>query len=103
MNATTVTNLDDGARAQWAEAPLGARRRTARAVRVGAALAAPPDASLPAPTQTWGDLLEGGRSPAQRAGRHPCRPEYAPLDTDAGGGPEPVLFLHDTTQVDDTG
>jgi hypothetical protein len=52
MNATTCTTLDAWSRAQWAEASLGDRRRTARAVRVGAALAANPDASLPAQTQT---------------------------------------------------
>ena len=55
MNATTFTNLDAWARAQWAEAPLG-ERRAARAVRVGAALAANPAASLPVQTQTWADL-----------------------------------------------
>src|SRR5436190_5649553 len=103
MNATTFTNLDEWARAQWAEASLGDRRRTARAVRVGAALAAHPAASLPAQTQTWADL--------QAAYRLLNAPDvtHAALSTPhwtqtraAAAGPEPVLFLQDTTEVDYT-
>src|SRR5205823_11461346 len=105
MNATTFTNLDDWARAQWAEAPLGDRRRAARAVRVGAALAAQPDASLPAQTQTWSDLKAAYRllnapdvTPAALS-----TPHWTQTQTRAAAaGPEPVLFLQDTTEVDYT-
>jgi len=103
MNATTFTNLDDWARAQWAEAPLGDRRRTARAVRLGAALAAHPDASLPAQTQTWADLKAAYRllnapdvTPAALSTPHWMQTRAA------ARGPEPVLFLQDTTEVDYT-
>ena len=101
MNATTFTNLEDWAHAQWAEAPLGDRRRAARAVRVGAALAANPEASLPAQTQTWADL--------KAAYRLLNAPDVTPaaLSTPpwtqtrgAASGPEPVLFIQDTTEVD---
>ena len=61
MNATTFSNLDAWAHAQWAEAPLGDHRRTARAVRVGAALAAQPEARVPAQTQTWAALKAASR------------------------------------------
>jgi hypothetical protein len=103
MNATTFSNLDAWAHAQWAEAPLGDRRRTARAVRVGAALAAHPEASLPAQTKTWADLKAAYRllnapdvTPAALSTPHWTQTRAA------AGGPAPVLFLQDTTEVDYT-
>ena len=103
MNATSFTNLDVWACAQWAEASLGDRRRAARAVRLGAALAANPAASLPAQTQTWADL--------KAAYRLLNAPDVTPaaLSTPpwtqtraVAAGPEPVLFIQDTTERDDT-
>jgi len=44
------------AEAQWGNAELGDRRRTRRAVRLGAAIAAQSAASLPKQTQRWSDL-----------------------------------------------
>jgi len=44
------------AEAQWGNARLGDRRRTRRAVRLGAAIAAQSAASLPKQTQQWSDL-----------------------------------------------
>src|SRR5947208_9328183 len=103
MNATTFTNLDDWARAQWAEAALGDRRRTARAVRVGAALAAQPDASLPAQTQTWGDLKAAYRLLNAPDVTHAAlsTPHWTQTRA-AASGPEPVLFIQDTTEMDYT-
>jgi hypothetical protein len=103
MNATTFSNLEDGARAQWAEAPLGDRRRAARAVRVGAALAANPDARLPTQTQTWADLRAAYRllnapdvTPAALSAPHWMQTRAVAT------GPQPVLFIQDTTEVDYT-
>jgi hypothetical protein len=103
MNATTFTNLDDWARAQWAEAPLGDRRRAARAVRVGAALAAHPDASLPAQTQTWADLKAAYRLLNAPDVTHAAlsTPHWTQTRA-AAAGPAPVLFLQDTTERDYT-
>ena len=103
MNATTFINLDEWARAQWAEAELGDRRRAARAVRVGAALAAHPDASLPAQTQTWGDLKAAYRLLNAPDVTHAALSTPHWMQTRAAAaGPEPVLFIQDTTEVDDT-
>src|SRR2546429_8030988 len=103
MNATTFTNLDEWARAQGAEAELGDRRRAARAVRVGAALAANPDASLPAQTQTWGDLKAAYRLLNAPDVTHAALSTPHWMQTRAATtGPEPVLFIQDTTEVDDT-
>jgi hypothetical protein len=103
MNATTFSNLDEWARAQWAAAPLGDRRRTARAVRVGAALAAHPDASLPTQTQTWADLKAAYRLLNAPDVTHAAlsTPHWTQTRA-AASGPEPVLFIQDTTEVDYT-
>src|SRR5205807_6190930 len=86
-----------------AEAPLGDRRRAARAVRVGAALAATPDASLPAQTQTWGDLTAAYRRLNAPDVTHAAlsTPHWRQTRA-AAGGHAPVLFIQDTTEVDDT-
>jgi hypothetical protein len=103
MNATTFSNLDEWARAQWAEAPLGDRRRAARAVRVGAALAANPAASLPAQTQTWADLKAAYRLLNAPDVTHAAlsTPHWTQTRA-AASGPEPVLFIHETTEIDYT-
>src|SRR5205085_4311728 len=103
MNATTFTNLDAWARAQWAEAALGDRRRAARAVRVGAALAANPKARLPAQTQTWADLKAAYRLLNAPDVTHTAlsTPHWTQTRA-AASGPEPVLFIQDTTEMDYT-
>jgi hypothetical protein len=103
MNATTFTNLDAWACAQWAQAPLGDRRRAARAVRVGAALAANPEASLPAQTQTWADLKAAYRLLNAPDVTHAAlsTPHWTQTRA-AASGPEPVLFIQDTTEMDYT-
>jgi hypothetical protein len=50
------TNPVQWAEAQWGHAELGDRRRTRRAVRLGAAIAAQSAASLPKQMQRWSDL-----------------------------------------------
>jgi hypothetical protein len=55
----TIDDLGDvkqWAAQQWQYAPLVDERRTARAVRLGAALAAQPAASLSTQTGSWRDL-----------------------------------------------
>jgi hypothetical protein len=103
MNATTFSKLEDWARTQWAEAALGDRRRTARAIRVGAALAAHPDASLPAQMQTWADLKAAYRLLNAPDVTHAAlsTPHWRQTRA-AAAGPEPVLFIQDTTEVDYT-
>lgn len=44
------------AQQQWSTAALGDVRRTRRAVQLGAALAACPEANLPQQTGSWGEL-----------------------------------------------
>lgn len=65
---------------QWGGADLGDTRRRARAVRLGAALAARPDVRLPAQADTGGDLkaaypiamrLSSGES-TRKEGKTPC-------------------------------
>src|SRR5919199_5777470 len=103
MKATTFTNLDAWSRAQWAEAPWGPPRRTARAVRVGAALAANPAASLPAQTQTWADLKAAYRLLNAPDVTHAALSTPHWMQTRAAtSGPEPVLFIQDTTEGDYT-
>lgn len=48
--------IEEWAQEQWGRAQLGDKRRTKRAVRVGALMAAQPSASLPKQTQSWKEL-----------------------------------------------
>ncbi len=56
MNINEFANLKQWAAQQWGQAELGDARRMQRAVEMGAALAANPDASLPEQMVSWGDL-----------------------------------------------
>lgn len=52
----TVQNVQEWAAQQWGAASLKDKRRTARAVKLGAQLAAQPEASLPTQTGSWKDI-----------------------------------------------
>ena len=56
MKTDSVSRVEQWAKKQWGEAVLGDARRTARAVKLGAALARQPDSSLPKETGSWADL-----------------------------------------------
>lgn len=51
-----MPTTNDWAQQQWGNAELGDKRRTYRAVRLGAQIANHPQDSLPGQTQSWGDL-----------------------------------------------
>src|SRR5215475_10652929 len=55
MNQGTDSEILQWAEKQWGQARLGDRRRTLRAVKLGAQLAAQPAASLLAQTCSWND------------------------------------------------
>lgn len=50
------STINDWAAQQWGSAELGDKRRTQRAVHLGAQMAALPAGGLPGQTQCWGDL-----------------------------------------------
>ena len=58
------------AEAQWDGAELGDMRRTRRAVRLGAAIAAQSAASLPTQTHQWSDLKAAYRGYTQDSYRN---------------------------------
>lgn len=102
---TTFDNVTAWAQAQWGTAALGDRRRTARAVRLGAAVAADPQASLPTQTARWGDLKAAYRLLNEPDVTHAAlsTPHWEQTRADAAtteGGP--VLFIQDTTELDYT-
>src|SRR5579875_2553794 len=105
MDMTTFDNVTAWAQAQWGTAALGDRRRTARAVRLGAAVAADPQASLPTQTARWGDLKAAYRLLNEPDVTHAAlsTPHWEQTRADAAtteGGP--VLFIQDTTELDYT-
>lgn len=55
MSQTLITDVQKWAEQQWGQARLGDRRRTVRAVKLGAQLAAQPAASVPTQTGSWGE------------------------------------------------
>jgi hypothetical protein len=101
MDTTTYTNIEDWAQAQWGRAALGDRRRNERAVRLGAALAAQPDGSLPTQTATWADLKAAYRLLNEPDVTHAAlsRPHWEQTRA-AATGAAPILFIQDTTELD---
>lgn len=91
-------------RAQWGTAALGDRRRTERAVEVGASLAAGAGGSLPQCLSGWPALKATYRLLACPAVTHealsaPHRQATRQAGEQSSG---PVLFVQDTTQLDYT-
>lgn len=97
-------DVKEWAAQQWGAARLSDQRRTARAVIVGAQLAAQPAAGLPAQTGSWKDLKAAYRlfnepDVTHAALTHPHR-QATLSEARAGGGV--VLFVQDGTELDFT-
>jgi len=92
---------EEWATAQWAGVKIGDRRRTARAVRFGAALAARPEASLPAQTGSWDDFKAAYRLLNQGEVTHTAlsTPHWDATRARARIRAV-VLFIQDTTELD---
>lgn len=96
-------NVAQWSHQQWGQATLGDARRTQRAVRLGAALAAQPSVSLPAQTQSWAALKAAYRLLNEPAVTHAAlrAPHWAQTRAQAAASAEPVvLFVQDTTNLD---
>jgi len=105
MDIKDFDDIQQWAEQQWGQSKLGDKRRTARAVRLGASLAAQPAASLPAQTDSWSDLKAAYRllneeDVTHRALSEPhwrvTREQTAALDCGV------VLFVQDTSELDFT-
>src|SRR5436190_2943819 len=89
---------------QWGLAKLGDQRRTARAVKLGAQLAAQPAASLPTQTGSWGEMKaaylllneEDVTHAALSQGHWDATRHQARLSSGV------VLFIQDGTELDYT-
>ena len=100
----TVQDVKEWAAQQWEAAQLKDKRRTARAVIVGAQLAAQPAASLPEQTGSWKDLKAAYRlfnePDVTRAAL--SRPHREATLKQARLSDGVVLFLQDGTELDFT-
>jgi hypothetical protein len=88
---------------QWSRAALGDARRNGRAVRLGAALAACPAASLPQQTGSWGELKSAYRLLNEPDVTHAALSEphwQATCQQVAQAGT--VLFVQDASELDFT-
>jgi Transposase DNA-binding/Transposase DDE domain len=88
---------------QWGQAKLGDPRRTVRAVKVGAALAAQPAASLPKQLPDWKDLKAGYRLFDQEDVTHAAlsNPHWKMTREAALNSEEQViLFVQDKSDLD---
>jgi hypothetical protein len=103
-----IDELDDTeqwAEQQWGHSKLGDKRRTARAVRLGAAMAAQPAASLPTQTDSWGDLKAAYRLVNEEDVTHQALSEphwQATRQQAAALAQAVVLFVQDTSELDFT-
>ena len=104
----TIDELDDTeqwAEQQWRQSKLGDKRRTARAVRLGAAMAAQPAESLPTQTGSWSDLKAAYRLLNEEDVTHRALSERHWLATREQAAALPqavVLFVQDTSELDFT-
>lgn len=97
-----TSDFTDWAQRQWGQAKLGDKRRNQRAVQLGAALAAHPDASLPAQTGNWSDLKAAYRLLAEPDVTHEAltQPHRQNIHYQASQQEGVVLFIQDTTELD---
>lgn len=105
MSIKDFENPPQWAAQQWQQANLGDARRNARAIRLGAALAAEPEASLPAQTNCWSELKAAYRllNEPDITHRALSEPHWQATRTQAAlSGPSVVLFIQDTSELDFT-
>lgn len=77
MRIKDFANLKEWAEQQWGQAALGDERRTQRAVAIGQAIAANPDASLPEQMLSWGNLKAAYRLLSETDVSHRAPPSTA--------------------------
>lgn len=89
---------------QWGTAALGDTRRTRRAVQVGAAMAEGVGRSLPQQMERWPALKGAYRLLARPEATHRAlsTPHWQATRRAGAAAAGPVLFIHDTTQLDYT-
>jgi len=103
MRIKDFANLKEWAEQQWGQAALGDERRTQRAVAIGQAIAANPDASLPEQMLSWGNLKAAYRllSETDVSHRALSQPHWENTRRQAkGSDAEVVLFVQDTSELD---
>ncbi len=103
MEIKEFANLKEWATQQWGEAALGDARRTQRAVEVGTAVAAQPDASLAEQMQSWGELKAAYRllSEADVSHRALSQPHWTQTRKQAQAShAKVVLFVQDTSELE---
>ncbi|MBD0299303.1 MAG: IS4 family transposase, partial [Nitrososphaera sp.] len=99
------TDLQNWAREQWGDADLGDRRRTDRAIAVGAAIAANPQGSIPQIMSGWNELRAAYRLMGEEDVTHSAllKPHAQATKNKARvSGLRVVLFIQDTTELDYT-
>lgn len=103
MKVRGFKNAEKWADKQWGKAELGDQRRTARAVKVGAALAAQPNAGLPEQMPEWKDLKAAYRlfSQPKATYRAISQPHWEQTRKQARESTaEVILFVQDTSDLD---
>lgn len=99
-----MPTTNDWAQQQWGNAELGDKRRTHRAVRLGAQIANHPQDSLPGQTQSWGDLKAAYRLLHEEDITHAALsvPHWRQTREHAERAKGTVLFIQDGSHLDFT-
>lgn len=99
-----MPTINDWAQHQWSDTELGDKRRTQRAVRLGAQMAGHPQDSLPGQTQSWGDLKAAYRLLHEDDVTHAAlsAPHWRATRERAEHADGTVLFIQDGSQLDFT-
>ncbi|MBV9386863.1 MAG: IS4 family transposase [Chroococcidiopsidaceae cyanobacterium CP_BM_ER_R8_30] len=103
MNRDDFENLTAWATQQWGQAKLGDARRNTRAIRLGSAIAAEPEASLPTQTHAWSELKAAYRLLNEQDVTHLrlSEPHWQATRAQAvQPHQQAVLFVQDTSELD---
>lgn len=101
MKLKNFTDLNAWAVEQWGDTELGDSRRTQRAIAVGAAIAANPEASLPNIMSGWNEVRAAYRLFAEKDVTHSelIKPHTAATKAIAKNSSDSVvLFIQDTSE-----
>src|ERR1043166_3667826 len=101
MKLVEYNEIEEWANQQWGKAELGDKRRNARAIKVGAAIAALPDASLPKQIKNWHELKAAYRLLSEEDVTHQAlsQPHWQQTITAASSNDADVLFIQDVSEL----
>lgn len=101
MKIEEFNEIEEWATKQWGEAELGDKRRNGRAIKIGAEIAAQPDASLPKQIRKWSDLKAAYRLFSEKDVTHKTlgQQHWQQTIAEVSSNDDVVLFIQDVSEL----